>query len=57
MKLPAPLQAMASTVRLHDPPSATEPVAPSDLPETPPHGSSSDYSVFAPVLLSGGAGG
>ena len=55
-KLPAPLQAMASTVRLHDPPSASSDSNPIELPETPPHGGSytSDHSVFAPVLLGGG---
>lgn len=52
-KLPAPLQAVASTVRLHDPPS--EVVRPQELPETPPHAMqpphTGDHSVFAPVLL------
>ncbi|XP_057317844.1 protein son of sevenless [Microplitis mediator] len=48
----APLQAMASSVKLHDP----TPEPPPELPETPPHTSqnmihSSDHSVFAPVLL------
>lgn len=52
-KLPAPLQAVASSVRLHDP---TPEVLPPELPETPPHTSqnmihTSDHSVFAPVLL------
>ncbi|KAH0550348.1 protein son of sevenless isoform X2 [Cotesia glomerata] len=51
-KLPAPLQAMASSVRLHDPTPEPAP----ELPETPPHNSqnmthSSDHSVFAPILL------
>ncbi|XP_012264041.1 protein son of sevenless [Athalia rosae] len=56
-RLPAPLQAVASTVRLHDPP--TEPPPPPELPETPPHTSqmapphTGDHSVFAPVLLGG----
>ncbi|XP_034944286.1 protein son of sevenless [Chelonus insularis] len=54
-KLPAPLQAVASSVRLHDP----TPDPPTELPETPPHTSqntihSSDHSVFAPVLLGSG---
>ncbi|XP_043666195.1 protein son of sevenless isoform X4 [Vespula pensylvanica] len=53
-KLPAPLQAVASSVRLHDPPPE---VPPPELPETPPHTSqvtvphTGDHSVFAPVLL------
>ncbi|XP_043289041.1 protein son of sevenless [Venturia canescens] len=56
-KLPAPLQAVASSVRLHDP--APEGPPPPDLPETPPHTSHAssthkgDHSVFAPVLLGG----
>ncbi|KAK0167272.1 hypothetical protein PV327_004694 [Microctonus hyperodae] len=55
-KLPAPLQAVASSVRLHDP--APEFTPQPELPETPPHTSqtmlhSSDHSVFAPVLLGG----
>ncbi|XP_019883701.2 protein son of sevenless isoform X1 [Camponotus floridanus] len=54
-KLPAPLQTVASSVRLHDPPSEAPP--PLELPETPPHASQvtvphiGDHSVFAPVLL------
>ncbi|XP_025160647.1 protein son of sevenless isoform X2 [Harpegnathos saltator] len=53
-KLPAPLQAMASSVRLHDPPTEAPP--PPELPETPPHASqvvtshTGDHNVFAPVL-------
>ncbi|XP_024936708.1 protein son of sevenless isoform X2 [Cephus cinctus] len=56
-KLPAPLQAVASSVRLHDP--APEAPPPPELPETPPHTSqimaphTGDHSVFAPVLLGG----
>lgn len=54
-KLPAPLQAMASSVRLHDPPAETAP--PPELPETPPHNSqvphTGDHCVFAPVMLGG----
>ncbi|XP_046816652.1 protein son of sevenless isoform X6 [Vespa crabro] len=56
-KLPAPLQAVASSVRLHDPPPEVPPPPPPDLPETPPHTSqvtvphTGDHSVFAPVLL------
>lgn len=55
-KLPAPLQAVASSVRLHDPPPEAPPP---ELPETPPHTSHitvshiGDHSVFAPVLLGG----
>lgn len=56
-RLPAPLQAVASTVRLSDPPTEAPP--PPELPETPPHTSqiapphTGDHSVFAPVLLGG----
>nr|XP_050847424.1 protein son of sevenless isoform X6 [Vespula vulgaris] len=56
-KLPAPLQAVASSVRLHDPPPEVPPPPPPELPETPPHTSqvtvphTGDHSVFAPVLL------
>ncbi|XP_051162718.1 protein son of sevenless isoform X1 [Leptopilina boulardi] len=54
-KLPAPLQAMASSVRLHDPPAESAP--PLELPETPPHNSqmphTGDHCVFAPVMLGG----
>lgn len=55
-KSPAPLQTVASTVRLHDPPPEA---LPPELPETPPHTSHitvshvGDHSVFAPVLLGG----
>lgn len=59
-KLPAPLQAVASSVRLHDPPPELPPPPPPELPETPPHTSqvttvlhTGDHSVFAPVLLGG----
>ncbi|KAJ8668108.1 hypothetical protein QAD02_009771 [Eretmocerus hayati] len=60
-KLPAPLQAVASTVRLNDPSSSNQELTLiSDMPETPPHGSSSsiggDHSVFAPVLIGGSPG-
>ncbi|XP_003486811.1 protein son of sevenless isoform X1 [Bombus vosnesenskii] len=57
-KLPAPLQAVASSVRLHDPPPEAPPP---ELPETPPHASHitvshiGDHTVFAPVLLGGTA--
>lgn len=57
-KLPAPLQAVASSVRLHDHPSEAPPP---ELPETPPHTSHVtishvvDHSIFAPVLLGGTA--
>ncbi|KAL2716566.1 protein son of sevenless isoform X2 [Vespula squamosa] len=58
-KLPAPLQAVASSVRLHDPQPEMPPPPPPELPETPPHTSqvtvphTGDHSVFAPVLLGG----
>ncbi|EZA51345.1 protein son of sevenless isoform X2 [Ooceraea biroi] len=54
-RLPTPLHAVTSSIRLHDPP--VEAPAPTELPETPPHGSqigvphTGDHSVFAPVLL------
>lgn len=54
--MPAPLQAVASSVRLHDPPPEAPPP---ELPETPPHTSHiivshvGDHTVFAPVLLGG----
>ncbi|XP_020291332.1 protein son of sevenless isoform X2 [Pseudomyrmex gracilis] len=54
-RLPAPLHAVTSTVRLHGPPAEAPPSP--ELPETPPHASQitvphvGDHSVFAPVLL------
>lgn len=54
-RLPAPLQAVASSVRLHDPPAEAPP--PPELPETPPHASqvtaphTGDHSIFAPILI------
>ncbi|XP_063972352.1 protein son of sevenless isoform X1 [Diachasmimorpha longicaudata] len=56
-KLPAPLQAVASSVRLHDPTPEVHP----ELPESPHTIQSSahigDHSVFAPVLLGSGTSG
>ncbi|XP_067213799.1 protein son of sevenless isoform X2 [Linepithema humile] len=54
-RLPAPLHAVTSSVRLHDPPAEAPP--PPELPETPPHVSQStishigDHSVCAPIFL------